>query len=332
MPRSGTDLKRQRYRPSFDMRPRDQMQHLLFLFLDGVGLGADAPSNPFAEYDGNAFKELAAGHQWVSPFPTLSNPFHTVRPLDATLGIEGLPQSGTGQATLFTGVNCAKLVGRHFGPFPHSKTHDTLRRQNLFQQIRDQRTGKGALSAFANAFPPQYFNATRRRATVTTFCCNASHVPLRDIQALRSRRAVPADLTGTTWRSTLDLDVPLQTPEEAAENLAGITRRYALTLFEYFYTDKVGHHRIDTSPTALLNELNRFLHTLLDQLDPDQDTLLITSDHGNFEDPTHTQHTRNPVPLIVHGWAAPFFRNADRLTDVTPGILDALTSSSSTEN
>lgn len=110
-----------------------------------------------------------------------------------------------------------------------------------------------------------------------------------------------------------------------------MSRRYELTLFEYFYTDKVGHRRIDASPSALLDKLNRFLGTLIDQLDPEQDTLLITSDHGNFEDRSHTQHTRNPVPLIVYGWAAPFFQDAQCLADVTPAILDALTSSSENE-
>lgn len=308
------------------------MQNILFLFLDGVGLGPAHQSNPFAGYEGSAFRKLSAGREWVSPFPALSAPLHTIRPLDATLGVEGLPQSGTGQATLFTGVNCAQLVGRHFGPFPHSTTHETLRRQNLFQQIRERRKEKRRVTAFANAFPPQYFNATRSRSTVTTFCCDAAQVPLRDIDALRSNRALPADLTGTTWRDKLHLDVPVRTPEDAASVLATITRRYELTLFEYFYTDKVGHHRIETSPTTLLDTLNQFLAPLIEQLNPEQDTLLITSDHGNFEESSHTQHTRNPVPLIVHGWAAPFFRDVECLADVTPAILSALTSSSQQTN
>ena len=70
--------------------------------------------------------------------------------------------------------------------------------------------------------------------------------------------------------------------------------------------------------------LNQFLRRLLDLLDPSRDTLLITSDHGNVEDVSHTQHTRNPVPLVVRGWAAPYFAEARDLTDVTPCIVDAL--------
>jgi phosphopentomutase len=29
--------------------------------------------------------------------------------------------------------------------------------------------------------------------------------------------------------------------------------------------------------------------------------LIITSDHGNLEEKTHRQHTRNPVPTILFG-------------------------------
>jgi phosphopentomutase len=101
-----------------------------------------------------------------------------------------------------------------------------------------------------------------------------------------------------------------------------------LTLFEYFLTDKVGHGRDDTPPESLLQSLDQFLEGVLDELNPARDTLLLTSDHGNLEDTSHTQHTRHPVPLLVYGWAAPYFRNANALTDVTPGIVQALRSSS----
>lgn len=300
------------------------MKHILFLFIDGVGLGPDVPSNPLADFDGTAFRQLG-GQQWHQPFSELQSDMHVARPVGATLGVEGLPQSGTGQASLFTGVNCAKIVGRHFGPFPHSATHKTLEQKNFFQRLKTLSITEQP-AAFANAFPPQYFDATRRRSTVTTYCCQSASVDLRDIEALRSKRALAADLTGTSWRNELHLDVTEQSVPEAAGVLASIGRHHPLTLFEYFQTDKVGHARINTSPAALLTDLDQFLGTLLEQLTPSETTLLITSDHGNLEDTSHTQHTRNPVPLIVYGWAAPFFATATSLTDVTPSLLRALRS------
>lgn len=303
------------------------MKRILFLFLDGVGIGPAGPTNPLSQYDGSAFRRLANGQPWCRPFAPHSSPTHVVRSLDAALGVEGLPQSGTGQASLLTGVNCAAVVGRHFGPFPHSETHPTLDDRNVFRQVRERLPAPDVPVAFANAFPPQYFNASRRRATVTTYCCNAAAVRLRTLSDLREGQALSADLTGTTWREQLHLDVDERSPAQAAGTLGAITRENAFTLFEYFLTDKVGHRRIEMTPSRLLDAINTLLSGLLEDLNPARDTLLLTSDHGNLEDTSHKQHTRNPVPLIVYGWAAPFFENATDLTDVTPGIVEALRTS-----
>jgi hypothetical protein len=301
------------------------MKHILFLFLDGIGIGAATDSNPLAKREYPAFRRLAHHQRWQLPFPSYNAPDHVVRPIDATLGIDGLPQSGTGQGTLFTGINCAEVVGRHFGPFPHSKTHSILNERNVFEQLRELPAPIPSM-AFANAFPPQFFTAARRRSTVTTHCCLASNVPLRDQTKLQNRQAVSADLTNRHWRTELGLDVPERTVAEAATVLASVTHHNAFTLFEYFLTDKVGHRRVDTAPEVLLDELDQFLETLVEHLNPSDDTLILTSDHGNLEDTSHTQHTRNPVPLLVYGWAAPFFSDAMDLTDVTPAVVEALRS------
>lgn len=305
------------------------MRHILFFFVDGVGLGPESASNPFSQTATPALRRLAGGQAWDRPFAERRDDRTLVRSLDATLAVDGLPQSGTGQASLLTGANCATMVGRHFGPYPHSTTHTTLDRDNLFRQI--QNLDDPALPVtFANAFPPQYFEATRRRATVTTYCCEAAGVPLRDLSALRDGRAVAADLTGASWREHLGLEVPEWSLPEAAAVLLSTARRHAFTLFEYFLTDKVGHGRIDTPPGTIVGDLDRVFGALLDRLDPETDTLLVVSDHGNLEDTSHTQHTRNPVPLLVHGWAAPYFADATDLTDVAPAVVAALRSSGGT--
>ncbi|MFB6098813.1 MAG: alkaline phosphatase family protein, partial [Salinibacter sp.] len=299
------------------------MRRLLFVFLDGVGLGPPGPDNPLATHDAPALHQLGGGAKWTRSLPKRRGTRHLVRPLDATLGVEGLPQSGTGQATLFTGVNCAERVGRHFGPFPHSATYAVLDHENLFHRVQALTPAPDA-TAFANAFPPQFFEASSRRWTVTTRCCAGADVPLRDLAMLRDRRAVAADLTAEAWRDALQLDVQPRGPVQSAEDLVATHRAHRFTLFEYFQTDKVGHGRGDLDPSRLLHRLDAFLGRLFDLLDPDEETLLVTSDHGNLEDTSVTQHTRNPVPLIVYGWAAPYFAEARDLTDVTPGIVAAL--------
>jgi bisphosphoglycerate-independent phosphoglycerate mutase (AlkP superfamily) len=149
---------------------------------------------------------------------------------------------------------------------------------------------------------------------------------LRDLDALRNDRALAADLTTASWRERLNLSVPTRSPMDAAAVLSTLTRDHALTLFEYFLTDKAGHGRIETPPASLLTDLDRVLGTLADDFDPAREALVVTSDHGNLEEMSHARHTRNPVPLVVYGWAAPFFRDAQSLVDVTPSLVAALRS------
>ena len=85
--------------------------HVLLLFVDGVGIGPATPDNPLAgAYSG--LHRLSGGQPWTAETPDSAGSDCVFRSIDACLGIEGLPQSGTGQATLFTGINCARLAGR----------------------------------------------------------------------------------------------------------------------------------------------------------------------------------------------------------------------------
>lgn len=306
-------------------RPRTlpAMTRVLFVFLDGVGLGPSAATNPLATTALPAFAALAGGHAWTADAPAHYAPDHVFQPIDATLGVEGLPQSGTGQATLFTGVNCAAVVGRHFGPFPHSATHPILARENLFRKV--QQANEPATAAFANAYPPRFFELARqrRRWTVTTRCCVEADVPIRGLDALREGRALTADLTGHGW-APLGHDVPPISEAEAGRRLAALARAHTLTLYEYFLTDKAGHGRLDRPAADVLGALDRFFAALLDALDPTEELLLVTSDHGNLEDVARKTHTRHPVPLIAYGRGAEHFADAESIADVTPCLVALL--------
>ena len=300
------------------------MRHLLFIFLDGVGLGPPQEDNPLAR-SWPSLEALSDGSAWTADASAVLSPNHVFHPIDATLNVDGLPQSGTGQATLFTGVNCAEVVGRHFGPFPHSKTQPILAQENIFRKVHALSSNSQS-AAFANAYPPRFFEVVKRRDrwTVTTRCCLEADVPIRGIDELSNEQALTADLTGSGWHR-IGHSIPTISEREAGVRLARIAHQHAFTLYEYFLTDKAGHGRLDAPPSSIVQSIDRFLSGVLDHLDPDRDLLVITSDHGNLERTSSKTHTRNPVPLVAYGRGAHHFQSVESIAEVTPAIAAALT-------
>ncbi|MEM9998292.1 MAG: alkaline phosphatase family protein [Bacteroidota bacterium] len=298
------------------------LPRLLFVFLDGVGLGPATADNPLATNALPAFARLAGGHAWTDAAPVLDAERHVFRSIDANLGVDGLPQSGTGQATLFSGVNCAALAGRHYGPYPHSTSKPVLREHNLFATLHralatDQPAD--AVCAFANAYPTRFFEVMRKRKrwTVTSLCCYASGVQLRRADELERHEALFADLTGVGWPGQ---SLPTRSEAEAAHDLVGLASAHRVTLFEFWLTDKVGHAQDPDRARTLLTSLDRFLGALLDAL-PDDVLLVVSSDHGNIEDLGTKSHTRHPVPLIAIGPHAGMLAGVEDLAGVLPALV-----------
>lgn len=296
--------------------------NIVLVFVDGFGLGSDDPqSNPLATDEFPAFHRLMGNQPVVQSAPQILDSRNLAKGVDANLGMEGLPQSGTGQASLFTGVNCARLAGRHYGPFPHSTSRPVINYQNVFRRLVDV----GLTCTFANPYPARFFEWVERtgRWTVTTLCCTAAGVSLRTGDDLIRGEAVSADITGETWPVTADRIQPI-TAREAGLRLARIAADHRFTLFEYFATDKAGHSLDFERARTILKRLDAFLGGVLTGLAEIGGTLIVTSDHGNIEDMSIKTHTRNPVPFLVEGPSASEFAAVKSLTDVTPAVVAIL--------
>lgn len=296
--------------------------HVLLLFLDGVGLGPADADNPLATLRLPAFERLAGGVRWTVDAPYVLRPGHVFTRLDATLGVPGLPQSGTGQTTLYTGANAALLAGRHFGPFPHSATHALLATDTLFHRLR----ARGADVALANGFPERFFSYNERtnRWSTSTRMCRGAGVPIATADDIMRGAALTSELTGEAWHEHLGLDVPILSPEEAGAHLHALARRRTLTLFELYATDKAGHSQRPDEAERVLTTLDAALTGYLARFDPTRDLLVVTSDHGNLEALSVKTHTRNAVPLVAFGREADTFAGAAALLDVTPRLVAAV--------
>lgn len=302
--------------------------HILFIFIDGIGLGAsDQEVNPFARFSLPHFGRLARDQPWTQHVDPVHTNEHVFSSIDATLDVPGLPQSGTGQATLFTGHNCAKIAGKHFGPFPHSKTKPVIAQSNIFTQVNQINVPHPEPSAFANAYPPQFFKMAeaKNRWTVTTLSCIESGIKIRTPHELKLNKALTAEITRHAWRTRLAIQVESISEQTAASHLAEISASHPFTLYEYYLTDKAGHSQSFAKAEHVLRSLDALFEGLFEALDFSNTLLLITSDHGNLEDLSMKTHTLNRVPLVAYGKGASYFSGVTSLMGVTPAIVAALT-------
>ncbi len=301
--------------------------HILLLFVDGVGLGEDdATRNPFFSAPTATLRALFGG------VPIRGNGHYRggkaiLVPTDATLGVPGIPQSGTGQTAIFTGINAPATIGMHSGPYPNATLREIIASGNVFQELR----AAGLRTELGNAYPPVFFERLARnkaRRTAIMQAALSAGVRLRDLHDLRGGNAISAmSITNKLWREH-GAQVPLITARQAGRNLLRLAQQSDFTAFEYFLSDAAGHKNDHDWILEVLAELDEFWGGVLDELDPHQTLLIITSDHGNIEDWSVRGHTLNPVPTILVGArreeVAPEIHS---LVDITPAVVRALRNS-----
>ena len=291
-----------------------------FIFIDGIGVGERDSKNPLSNNDIQSFSGFTYSNGIDRLCEERWDDKTLFKKIDANLGVEGLPQSGTGQTTLFTGENASKQIGKHFGPFPHSGIKPLLKEKSLFHKA----ITNGKNPFFINAYPDIFFKKSkiRDRWSCTTLMTKSAGLRLNRVEDVLAGNAITAEITQSVWRSVLNLDVPEIEPEVASERMLRSLKEYDLVLYEYYLTDKAGHGQNRDMADKVLMVLDRFLMGIIRELS-DDDTLVITSDHGNLEDLSVKTHTRNPVPLFVKGETKPF-QAVSSIQDVTPAILEVL--------
>jgi hypothetical protein len=301
---------------------------LLFLFLDGVGLGKDDPDiNPLACTAMPNLEALLGGRKLIAQSAPVETARATLVALDACLGVSGLPQSATGQAVLLTGRNVPREIGCHYGPKPNPAIAEYLRNGNLFRSLSQA----GRCAALLNAYPQGYFDAIhsgRRLYSAIPLAVVSAGLRLKTAADLFAGTALSADFTGAGWRERLNLpDAPLLAPRQAGQRMAHLASQYDLAFFEYWPSDYAGHGQDLAAARTLLETLDAVLGGLVDAWDDEAGLILITSDHGNLEDLSTRGHTTHPAPALVIG--APELRRSfvsewRDLTHVAPAIVNAL--------
>jgi 2,3-bisphosphoglycerate-independent phosphoglycerate mutase len=253
---------------------------VLFVFLDGVGVGPrNAEVNPFLKARLPTLRSLLSdripvlGEDAWLPLgrkPVAGGEAVSI-PLDPLMGMDGLPQSGTGQTALLTGENAAALYGRHFGPWVPVPLRPLLMEKNLLSRAK----AAGISCVFANAYPSQYLRlAWTKRPSGPALAAHAAGLLTRHEEDLALGKALSSEILNTAWRTRLGLvHLPEVTPEEAGRNLARIAGKAGLTFFAHYSTDTAGHKRTMPDAVAALERVDAFLGGVVPALQPR--TLLV---------------------------------------------------------
>jgi 2,3-bisphosphoglycerate-independent phosphoglycerate mutase len=297
-------------------------RRVLLVFVDGIGFGRAGPQNPFFESPLEVLAPLGGGE----PLPGAA----LVR-VDASLGHPGLPQSATGQATIFTGQDAIALAGGHASGYPTRALRELITREGFLGRARE----RGLRAKFLNAYDRERARhvedvlagkaiATRRHPpSSSSVCAIANGGTLSTFDDVHRGCAATFDLTGELLRYA-GLDAPMISIAQAARNVAAGAAENDVSLFEMFLTDSAGHSQDTEWARDEAVRTDRFLLALFEAIDPREQLVVVTSDHGNLEDLSVRTHTRAAVPLLAFGaGAADFTEGATSLLDVAPRLLSA---------
>jgi 2,3-bisphosphoglycerate-independent phosphoglycerate mutase len=286
---------------------------VLLIFIDGVGIGTRGEHNPLDGLESEFFS-IFHGEQPLLPFDGV------MAETDARLGVDGLPQSATGQTAILTGVNAAKLIGRHLHGYPSPRLKQALADHSIYKKL----IGLGRSVTFANAYTRSYIDNPPRFISATTVAAQTAGLRLRMLEDLQEGRAVSHDFTN---RFLIDkgFELDVCTAEVAGARLARLAAVHDFTLYEHFITDRIGHAQRGDLAREHLLDLTRFVQAVLEAADLSRLTVVLTSDHGNIEDLSTRSHTLNPVATLAFGPAAQHLASRVRsLTDITPAIVESL--------
>ena len=306
---------------------------ILTLFLDGIGLGADDPQvNPFAAADTPTMRRLANGKRWLAGTGAQRTARSVFIPTDPRLGVSGRPQSGTGQASLLTGLNVPALTGRHYGPKPDAQTRQIITEHSYFRRL----IARGKAARLLTAYPPRLLADFARGKTLRSSIQQAAFVSglahFRDKDVIE-RHALTAEWTTGSWRNYLKIaDLPDYSAREAGRLLARLSRQYDFAFHSHWMTDRIGHRGTLQQGIAILERFDDVLAGLLDEWDDGEGLIVITSDHGNMEALNTRRHTLSDVPTVIVGARAVEFADGyRRLTDFVPACDRMLFGSRQTE-
>lgn len=288
---------------------------LIFIFLDGIGLSPNFDTNPFARaYMPTMFNLIG---KTLADTTIVVKQDVLVKGIDACLGVKGVPQSATGQTSLFTGYNAQAFLGYHLTAYPNKELISLINNRSILKYAKENHIK----CTFANSYSDQYFDSERRNLSpysVTTHCVLAAQIRFNTLDNLIAGKAVHWDITNSTLLDNGNIHEI--SPFQAGRNLNNLTNDFDLVLFECFLPDLIGHKKDMDKAVSFLEVFDEFLNGIMTDK-PANVNVLITSDHGNLEDLSTGGHTTNVVPLILFGNMSRYFSTINSIDEIFNAIF-----------
>jgi 2,3-bisphosphoglycerate-independent phosphoglycerate mutase len=163
---------------------------------------------------------------------------------------------------------------------------------------------------------------TEKYAHVTFFFNGGREEPFPG----EERRLVPSPKDVPTY----DLKPSMSAAAVADGVVAAIAREhFGFVLVNFANPDMVGHTGVLPAAVTAIDVIDECIGRIIDAAAAHETSVIITADHGNCEQMVdehggpHTQHTTNPVPLLLVDprYAAAQLATDGRLCDVAPTVL-----------
>jgi hypothetical protein len=271
-------------------------ESIIFIFIDGIGLGKkDIVYNPFTKHGGDFFSALGGKSSFQAPGMLI--------PTDTHMGLfTSPPQSGTGQVALFTGYNTIEIMNRHVAGFPPFSLRSLIKNESIIKKFMENNLKASVINTYTKKYLELITRPrTERFMSASTLMQIGSGQRLLSVDDLLNEKSIFMDITHWYLREQLEYDIPEIKPREAGRRLANIAKDYNLIIYEYFFADKYGHEGLDLESSFIVHHLEGLLAGIWENLDKEKQLVILSSDHGNFEDLSIPIHTHNLVPTIVYG-------------------------------
>lgn len=131
--------------------------------------------------------------------------------------------------------------------------------------------------------------------------------------------------------ATYDMQPEMAAPEVTDKLIDALrTGGYDFVVVNYANPDMVGHTGDMAATLQAIEAVDTCLGRLRETMRQLGGMMLVTADHGNadlMQDKNghpHTQHTTNPVPLVLDGAAGVHLQEGGRLADIAPTVLSLM--------